>query len=154
MLELMIPLLAEGAKEVFENPSYLLGIPLLILGVVGILIVLSPVEVPWPAEQEYTEQELLPPHADHPTAQVYIQVGGILAVITAIEVAIYYVDLVHGVLVGVLLALSFMKFVMVVLWFMHLRFDNRLFSIFFAGALVLVACLFVVVLASLGASLV
>jgi cytochrome c oxidase subunit 4 len=85
---------------------------------------------------------------------VYLTVGLILAVITVVEVAIYYVDMVEGVLISLLIALSLMKFVMVVLWFMHLRFDNRLFSIFFGGALFLVLALFVVVMTSLGASLV
>jgi hypothetical protein len=40
------------------------------------------------------------------------------------------------------------------MWFMHLRFDNRLFSTFFVGGLMLVATLFVVVLATLGGKLV
>jgi hypothetical protein len=36
---------------------------------------------------------------------------------------------------------------------MHLRFDNRLFSTLFTGGLMLVAAIFIVVLATLGASL-
>ena len=73
---------------------------------------------------------------------------------TAVEVAVYYVDALAGALLGILMVLSAMKFVLVVLWFMHLRFDNRLFSILFAGGLVLAVLLFAVVLSSLGASLV
>ena len=63
-------------------------------------------------------------------------------------------DLADGALLGMLLALSALKFVIVVLWFMHLKFDNKLFSIMFTGGLVLVAGLFTIVLATLGSSLV
>jgi hypothetical protein len=37
---------------------------------------------------------------------------------------------------------------------MHLKFDSRLFSTFFVGGLILVAALFVIVLATLGGGLV
>jgi len=56
--------------------------------------------------------------------------------------------------VGVLLALSAMKFVLVALWFMHLRFDTRLFSILFGGGLALIVALIMVVLATLGSNLI
>ena len=59
-----------------------------------------------------------------------------------------------GVLVPILVVLSALKFSLVVMWFMHLRFDSRLFSTFFVGGLILVAALFVVVLATLGGALV
>jgi cytochrome c oxidase subunit 4 len=80
-------------------------------------------------------------------------VGLILGVLTSIEVAIYYMGIAHGVLVGFLLAFSAMKFVLVVLWFMHLRYDSRLFSTLFTGGMLLVMALFVVVLTTLSASL-
>ena len=40
-----------------------------------------------------------------------------------------------GALVPILLILSATKFALVVLWFMHLRFDNALFSTLFTGGL-------------------
>ena len=40
-------------------------------------------------------------------------------------------------LVPILLVLSTIKFAMVVMWFMHLKFDNKLFSVLFIGGLVL-----------------
>jgi len=151
-------LLAGGGKAFFENPGYLLGIPLVALGVAVVLLALSPVEVlRWPERRAVEPQavvELLPPPEGHPTAMVYIQVGVILAIVTAVEVVFYYIDLADGLLLAVLMVLSALKFVMVVLWFMHLRYDSRLLSIAFAGGLVLVAALFFVVLATLGASLV
>ena len=144
--------LSPGVKGFFEDPRYLLGLPLAAIGLLGLMIAMSPIELRWP--QVASAQVSTPGAEHHPAPTVYITVGIILAVITIFEVAIYYVDVAQGLLVAVLLALSAMKFVMVVLWFMHLRFDNRLFSILFSGAMLLVAALFVVVLTSLGAGLV
>jgi cytochrome c oxidase subunit 4 len=95
-----------------------------------------------------------PPGAFHPGLAEYIKIGLILAVITAVEVAVYYIDALEDVLIPILIVLSALKFSMVVMWFMHLRFDNRLFSTFFVGGLMLVATLFVIVLATLGGKLV
>jgi cytochrome c oxidase subunit 4 len=64
----------------------------------------------------------------HPSAVEYIQIGAVLAVITAAEVGLYYIDMSHNLLVVLLLALSAVKFSLVILWFMHLKFDNWLFS--------------------------
>lgn len=159
MLTLASWLLATpGPKGIFENPAYLLGLPLLALGALGLLIALSPIDIRWPqpqTEQGPTEvEEILPPLEGHPTAEVYVRVGLILAAVTALEVVVYYVEALSGALLAILLALSGLKFALVALWFMHLRFDNRLLSIFFTGGLALVVTLFIVVLASLGASLV
>jgi len=144
--------LSPGVKGFFEDPRYLLGLPLAAIGVLGLMIALAPIELRRP--QAASSAVLAEGAEHHPAPTVYMTVGIILAVITVFEVAIYYVDLAQGLLVAVLLALSAMKFVMVVLWFMHLKFDNRLFSIMFSGAMLLVTALFVVVLTSLGAGLV
>jgi cytochrome c oxidase subunit 4 len=146
--------LSPGVKGLFEDPRWLLGAPLAGLGALGLLIALSPIELRWPQPSTTSEETILPPPEGHPGPSVYLTVGVILAVITLIEVAIYYVDMAEGLLLTFLLALSALKFVLVVLWFMHLRFDNQLFSVFFGGALALVAALFVVVLLSLSAGLV
>jgi cytochrome c oxidase subunit 4 len=88
-------------------------------------------------------------HAEHhPAALEYIQIGLILTVITAIEVAIYYVDMSHNLLVAILIALSLIKFSMVVLWFMHLKFDSRLFSTMFLTGLFGALAVFTVVIAA------
>jgi cytochrome c oxidase subunit 4 len=151
--EVLAVFLSPGVKGLFEDPRWLLGAPLAALGVLGLLIALSPIELRWP-QPAPSDEMILPQPEGHPGPSVYLTVGLILAVITVIEVAIYYVDMVEGLLMTILLALSAMKFVLVVLWFMHLRFDNRIFSVFFGGALALAAALFVVVLLSLSAGLV
>ncbi|MCH7578657.1 MAG: cytochrome C oxidase subunit IV family protein [Chloroflexi bacterium] len=156
MLELLTFVLAADGKAFFENPAYLLGIPLIAVGALGVLLAMSPIELKWPqpapAEEEY---EIFDHPADgHPDAAEYVKVGLILAVITGIEVAIYYVDALGDTLLPILLVLSALKFVLVILWFMHLRFDNRLLTVMFTTGMVLVVALFVVVLSTLGASLV
>lgn len=145
MLDLMTLVLAGGLKGLLETPGILLGLPLVVLGAIGSLLVLAPVGVPRPAKATV---------GAHPEQREYIIVGSVLAVITAVEVAFYYVDMAHGALVALLLVLSVTKFVLVGLWFMHLQFDNRLLSTFFTGGLMLSMAIFTVLLATLGASLI
>ncbi|HLC28079.1 MAG TPA: cytochrome C oxidase subunit IV family protein [Dehalococcoidia bacterium] len=90
----------------------------------------------------------------HPGALEYAQIGLILGVITAIEVGVYYVGLSQTALVIALLAFSTSKFTLVVLWFMHLKFDARLFSTMFVLAFLLALSIFAVALATLGGKLV
>lgn len=70
-------------------------------------------------------------------AKTYILIGLILTIITAVEVAIFYIPQLESVLVPILLTLSASKFVLVVLFYMHLRDDDRLFSRVFFGPLFL-----------------
>ena len=86
-------------------------------------------------------------HEDHhPSALQYLKIGAILTVITAVEVALYYIDMNRTLLLSLLGVLSVIKFAMVVMWFMHLKFDNRLFSILFATGLFGTVILFGIVI--------
>ena len=61
----------------------------------------------------------------HATVKTYIKVAIVLAIITAIEVATLYVPgIPNGLLVTSLLVMSVVKFVLVVGFFMHLRYDS------------------------------
>lgn len=61
---------------------------------------------------------------------IYLAIG--LAVITGVEVALsYMVDDLGPVFLPALLILMLVKFFAVVMYFMHLKFDNRLFSLMF-----------------------
>ena len=86
------------------------------------------------------------PERAHPTPMRYTAIALILAVITAFEVAIVYMDFLRPVMVPILIVLSATKFAMVVMFFMHLRFDSRLFSAFFVGGLILAAAMVIVLL--------
>lgn len=92
--------------------------------------------------------------AAHPGPMEYIQIGVILVIITAIEVALFYIELQRALLVTLLMILSALKFGFVVLWFMHLKFDHPLFSSMFVLGLLLAISIFVVALATLGGKLV
>lgn len=74
---------------------------------------------------------------EHPGEPTYIKVAVVLAIITVVEVAIYYFDLPHWFLVTALLVLSAVKFTIVVGYFMHLKFDDRRLLYIFAGGLFL-----------------
>ena len=75
--------------------------------------------------------------ADHPTPLTYVKIAAILAIITAIEVAIFYVEALQGVIKPIFIILSGGKFALVAMFYMHLKFDNRLFSMLFVGGLIL-----------------
>jgi cytochrome c oxidase subunit 4 len=84
----------------------------------------------------------------HPGPAVYVKVAIILALVTAAEVAIYYIDMSDALLVTLLLFFSFIKFVLVVLWFMHLKFDSPMFRRLFVTGVVLAVSVYAIVLAT------
>jgi len=73
----------------------------------------------------------------HATTGTYLRVAAILVMVTLIEVGVFYVPAFHAVLVPVLLVLSAFKFTLVVMFYMHLKFDNRFFVFLFGGPLLL-----------------
>ena len=83
----------------------------------------------------------------HPGSAESIRIAIILAVITAVEVALYYVPLESYIIVPILFILSIGKFILVAAYFMHLKFDNRIFTTFFIGGLVMTVAAFIAVLA-------
>ena len=89
-----------------------------------------------------------PAHA-HPGPFEYIKVAAVLAAVTAAEVAVYYMSGLKSVMVPVLVSMSAVKFGLVGLYFMHLKFDTRLFRRLFAMGIVLAIIVYSVVLATL-----
>jgi cytochrome c oxidase subunit IV len=73
----------------------------------------------------------------HATTGTYLRVAAILVIVTLIEVGVFYVPAFHDILVPVLLVLSALKFTLVVMFYMHLKFDNRFFTFLFGGPLLL-----------------
>ncbi len=68
-----------------------------------------------------------------------------LAFVTGIEVALYYLDLGKAYL-PILLVLMVIKFLTVVSLFMHLRFDNKIFSWLFYSGLMLALFVYIAAL--------
>ncbi len=71
----------------------------------------------------------------HPGPKQYIAIAVVLTAITAIEVAVYYVPAIRPVLPPLLIALSAVKFSLVVMFYMHLKFDSPLFTWMFVFGL-------------------
>ncbi len=82
---------------------------------------------------------------DHPTDNRYITIALILAVITAAEVAASYIDL-GPAFIPLLLFMMGIKFFVVASFFMHLRFDNKIFTWLFYSGLLLALAVYVATL--------
>lgn len=108
-----------------------------------------------------TERQGLEPHGEahlpaedqaHPGPREYVMIAVILAVVTALEVALFYMDfLPSSAVVTALLLLMTIKFALVILWFMHLRFDPPVFKRLFVTGVALALSVFLVVLLTFGA---
>lgn len=85
---------------------------------------------------------------EHPSDLQYVYVAIFLAIVTAAEVAVYYVPALEGLLVPILVVMALVKFSVVVLWFMHLRFDSRLFRRLFVTGIILAVFCYVIVLST------
>ena len=75
-------------------------------------------------------------HGSHASPGFYWAIGAILTVITAVEVAVVYVPALDPVLVPVLV-LSAAKFILVVMFFMHLKFDSKIYTGLFISGMAL-----------------
>ena len=90
----------------------------------------------------------------HPTPGQYWRIAAVLAILTAIEVAVFYINRANDLGVFnalILLTLAVLKFLIVVGWYMHLRYESPLLSRFFTVGFMLAAGLYTIVLAALGA---
>ncbi|GIW52455.1 MAG: hypothetical protein KatS3mg081_1810 [Gemmatimonadales bacterium] len=76
-------------------------------------------------------------HQGHASTGTYLAVAAVLTIITLVEVGVFYVPAFQPVLVPILLVLSAAKFSLVVMFYMHLKFDHRLFTLIFSLPLLL-----------------
>jgi cytochrome c oxidase subunit 4 len=76
---------------------------------------------------------------EHPNWSTYKWVALILTVITIVEVWVYYIPafVASRLFVPALLTMSAVKFVIVVLFYMHLKYDHKLFRALFTGPLII-----------------
>ncbi len=89
-------------------------------------------------------------HRPHPRPRDYWLVALILAVITAAEVSVTYVDFLDAAVAPLLLVMAAAKFAIVVGWFMHLRFDAPIYKRLFLIGVVAAPVLFGAVLFTFG----
>ena len=86
----------------------------------------------------------------HPGAKEYLAIAMVLSVLTAIEVAVFYIPSMKPILVPTLLVLSTVKFALVAMFYMHLKFDHRLFSWLFVVPMVIAALVIIALLKLFG----
>jgi cytochrome c oxidase subunit 4 len=97
---------------------------------------------------EHTDQTEHAEHAEahgHKPNSFYIKVAAALAIITAVEVGLYYTHL-GKLYLPILLVLMAVKFLTVVSLFMHLKYDNKMFAMLFYSGLILAILVYVAAL--------
>jgi cytochrome c oxidase subunit IV len=76
-------------------------------------------------------------HGDHASAGTYVKVAVILSIVTALEFGVLYIRALTPIVVPLLLVMSGAKFALVVMYFMHLRYDTRSLTALFVGPLLI-----------------
>lgn len=85
----------------------------------------------------------------HPTDFDYVKVAIGLAILTALEVVLSYIDALKGAwLLTPLLIVMVIKFIIVASQFMHLRFDSKTLSRIFYASLILAVGVYIATLAT------
>jgi cytochrome c oxidase subunit IV len=100
-----------------------------------------------PAVHEATAHE-------HASIGTYVKVAVILTVVTGLEFASIYIRALSPILIPLLLTLSAGKFALVVLFFMHLRYDSPALSVLFVAPLILATGLALALMTLFGAFLI
>ena len=83
----------------------------------------------------------------HHTDMFYVRIAVVLAILTALETSTYWVDF-GPLFMPALLTMMAIKFVLVVLFFMHLRFDSKWFNMVFWVGVGLAFMVYLVALAT------
>jgi cytochrome c oxidase subunit IV len=89
------------------------------------------------------------PEHTHPSPTKYVAIAIFLAIITALEVALYYITMPEWLVVVLLLILATAKFAMVAGFFMHLKFDSPVLRRVFITGLILAGVVYSVALFTL-----
>lgn len=86
----------------------------------------------------------------HASSRTYIAIALVLGVLTALEVMVFYVEALAPVLVPILLVLSAAKFILVVGFFMHLKYDTNILRGLFFGPLAIAVAIILAMMALYG----
>jgi cytochrome c oxidase subunit 4 len=76
-------------------------------------------------------------HVEESKFWIYVQIAMLLAVITGLELVTVYLPFNRTLLIGILAVLSAVKFLFVIFYFMHLRWDKPFCTILFFIGLIL-----------------
>ena len=94
------------------------------------------------------------PAHEHASVRTYIRVAVILTLVTALEVGVIYIRTLTPIVVPLLLVMASAKFALVVMFFMHLRYDVRALTGLFVGPLLIATLLAIALMTLTGAFLV
>ena len=83
----------------------------------------------------------------HPGPKTYAKIAVVLTLLTVLEVWVFYIPAMRPMLVPVLGVLSAAKFSLVVMFYMHLKFDHPAFTRILLGGVVIAFGVFLWVLA-------
>jgi cytochrome c oxidase subunit 4 len=105
----------------------------------GTVVAVADGETPGAVVPAGAEIEVHTDHGHHPSPRQYVMIAVVLVVLTAIEIAISYVDTDHtNLIIVALFAMGAAKFFLVAGWYMHMRVDQpffrRIFVIGMIGA--------------------
>ena len=104
-------------------------------------------------EEQQPEEEQTPEleagEHSHPSPTKYVGIAIFLAIVTALEVALYYITMPEWLVVVLLLVLATMKFAMVAAFFMHLKFDSPMLRRLFITGIILAGVVYTVALLTL-----
>ena len=86
----------------------------------------------------------------HPSDWAYVKIAVVLGAVTAVEVFTYFRTVLDwgAFLVPSLIFMMILKFYLVATWFMHLRFDSKLFGRLFSAGLTLAVVVYAATLAA------
>jgi cytochrome c oxidase subunit 4 len=103
---------------------------------------------------EHPEGEVHSAHHEHPSDWLYVKVALFLGALTALEVATYFWEDIFGAkasttaLVLTLFPMMIIKFGTVIMYFMHLKYDNPIFKRVFLFGLALAAAVFLIMMST------
>ena len=86
----------------------------------------------------------------HASVATYVRVALILTAVTALEVGVIYIRFLTPIIVPLLLVMAAAKFTLVVMFFMHLRYDPRPVTAVFVGPLIIASLLGLALIALVG----
>lgn len=87
----------------------------------------------------------------HASRSTYWLVALILAIITLLEVAVFYIPFLRTAIAPILLVLSATKFALVAMFFMHLRYDRPILTAILSTGLVVAAAIILALMLLFGA---
>ena len=89
------------------------------------------------------------PEHTHPSPAKYVGIAIFLAIITGLEVGLYYITMPEWLVVVLLLTLATIKFALVAAFFMHLKFDSPMLRRVFITGIILAGVVYSVALFTL-----